>query len=50
VNAQSTFDPKADLQADFLRFSADVMKANQPIIQFLRAFGGRKGQRPLRSH
>jgi aryl-alcohol dehydrogenase-like predicted oxidoreductase len=50
VNAQSTFDPKADLQADFLRFSADVMKANQPIIQFLRAFGEKKGQRPLRSH
>jgi aryl-alcohol dehydrogenase-like predicted oxidoreductase len=46
VNAQSTFDPKTDLRADFPRFSADVMKANQPIIEFLRAFGEKKGATP----
>jgi aryl-alcohol dehydrogenase-like predicted oxidoreductase len=46
VKAQSTFDPKADLRADFPRFRADVMKANQPIIEFLKAFGEKKGATP----
>jgi aryl-alcohol dehydrogenase-like predicted oxidoreductase len=46
LNTQSTFDPKADLRADFPRFSPDVMKANQPILEFLKAFGERKGATP----
>ena len=46
LNAQSTFDPKADLRADFPRFSSEVMKANQPIIGFLKAFGEKKGATP----
>lgn len=46
LNARSTFDPKADLRADFPRFSAEVMKANQPIIEFLKAFGEKKGATP----
>ena len=46
VNAQSTFDPKNDLRATFPRFSPMVMKNNQPIIEFLRTFGARKGATP----
>ncbi|MDF3887608.1 aldo/keto reductase [Cupriavidus basilensis] len=42
-NAQSAFHPKADLRADFTRFSPGVMKANQPILEFLKAFGQKKG-------
>ena len=40
------FDPKTDLRADFPRFSPEVMTANQPIIEFLRAFGAKKGATP----
>src|SRR5688500_15465772 len=43
VNAQSTFDPKNDLRATFPRFSPMVMTNNQPIIEFLRTFGAKKG-------
>ncbi len=46
VNAQSTFDPKTDLRAEFPRFSPMVMKNNQPIIEFLTTFGARKGATP----
>ena len=43
VNAQSTLDPKNDLRATFPRFSPMVMKNNQPIIEFLKTFGAKKG-------
>ena len=43
VNAQSSFDPKNDLRATFPRFSPMVMKNNQPIIEFLKTFGKKKG-------
>jgi aryl-alcohol dehydrogenase-like predicted oxidoreductase len=43
VNAQSSMDPKNDLRATFPRFSAIVMKNNQPIIEILTAFGAKKG-------
>lgn len=46
VNAQSTFDPKNDLRATFPRFSPIVMKNNQPIIEFLTAFGAKRGATP----
>lgn len=46
VNAQSTFDPKNDLRATFPRFSAIVMKNNQPIIEFLTTFGAKRGATP----
>ena len=39
-------DPKNDLRADFPRFSPMVMKNNQPIIEFLRTFGAKKGATP----
>lgn len=43
VDAQAAFDPKNDLRATFPRFSPIVMRNNQPIIDFLRAFGKKKG-------
>jgi aryl-alcohol dehydrogenase-like predicted oxidoreductase len=43
VNAQSHFDPKTDLRATFPRFSPMVMKNNQPIIEFLKTFGSKRG-------
>ena len=46
LDARSTFDPKTDLRADFPRFSPEVMTANQPIIEFLKTFGAKKGATP----
>ncbi|MGE8063185.1 aldo/keto reductase [Pseudomonas sp. NPDC089547] len=46
LNAQSNFDAKADLRKHFTRFSAEAMKANQPIIAFLKSFGEKKGATP----
>ncbi len=43
LNAQAGFDGKTDLRKTFPRFSAEVMKANQPILDFLKAFGEKKG-------
>jgi aryl-alcohol dehydrogenase-like predicted oxidoreductase len=43
VTVQSTMDPKNDLRATFPRFSPIVMTNNQPIIDFLKAFGAKKG-------
>ena len=39
-------DPKNDLRATFPRFSPIVMTNNQPIIEFLRTFGAKKGATP----
>src|SRR4051812_20056609 len=43
VTVQSTMDPKNDLRATFPRFSPIVMTNNHPIIDFLKAFGAKKG-------
>jgi len=43
VNAQSSMDPKNDLRATFPRFSPMVMTNNQPIIEYLKKFGAKKG-------
>src|SRR5918993_5386402 len=43
VDVQATLDPKNDLRATFPRFSPIVMRNNQPIIEFLREFGRKKG-------
>ncbi len=43
LDAQANFDGKTDLRKTFPRFSAEVMKANQPILDFLEAFGEKKG-------
>lgn len=46
LDAQANFDGKTDLRKTFPRFSAEVMKANQPILDFLKAFGEKKGATP----
>lgn len=46
LNARSTFDPQTDLRAGFPRFSSEVMRANQPIIESLKALGENKGATP----
>jgi aryl-alcohol dehydrogenase-like predicted oxidoreductase len=46
ANAQASFDPKTDLRATFPRFSPMVMTNNQPIVEFLRTFGAKKGATP----
>jgi aryl-alcohol dehydrogenase-like predicted oxidoreductase len=43
LNAQDGFDGATDLRKTFPRFSRDVMQANQPILDFLKAFGEKKG-------
>ncbi|MFV0371919.1 MAG: aldo/keto reductase [Azonexus sp.] len=43
LDAQAKFDGKTDLRKTFPRFSAEVMQANQPILDFLKAFGEKKG-------
>jgi aryl-alcohol dehydrogenase-like predicted oxidoreductase len=43
LDAQARFDDKTDLRKTFPRFSAEVMKSNQTILDFLRAFGEKKG-------
>lgn len=43
LDSQAKFDGKTDLRKTFPRFSRDVMKANQPILDFLKAFGEKKG-------
>lgn len=43
VDVQAGFDEKTDLRKGFPRFSPEVMKANQPILDFLQALGEKKG-------
>jgi aryl-alcohol dehydrogenase-like predicted oxidoreductase len=43
LDAQAKFDGKTDLRKTFPRFSREIMQANQPILDFLRAFGEKKG-------
>ena len=43
LNAQDGFDAATDLRKTFPRFSRDVMQANQPVLDFLKAFGEQKG-------
>lgn len=43
LNAQAGFDGTTDLRKTFPRFSREVMQANQPILDFLKAFGEKKG-------
>ncbi|ABF88271.1 oxidoreductase, aldo/keto reductase family [Myxococcus xanthus DK 1622] len=43
LDAQARFDAKTDLRKTFPRFSREVMQANQSILDFLKAFGEKKG-------
>ncbi len=43
LEAQASFDAKTDLRKTFPRFSSQVIKANQPLLDFLKTFGEKKG-------
>ena len=43
LNMQTGLDGTTDLRSTFPRFSREVMQANQPILDFLKAFGEKKG-------
>lgn len=43
LNVQASFDEKLDLRKGFHRFEEDVMRANQPILDFLQTFAEKKG-------
>jgi aryl-alcohol dehydrogenase-like predicted oxidoreductase len=43
LDAQANFDGEMDLRKTFPRFRREVMQANQPILDFLKAFGEKKG-------
>ena len=42
-DVQAGLDGKTDLRKTFTRFSREVMKANLPILDFLKEFGEKKG-------
>lgn len=46
LNDGTVFDPKADLRSGFDRFSADNLRANQPIVNWLKQFADKKGATP----
>jgi aryl-alcohol dehydrogenase-like predicted oxidoreductase len=43
LDAQARFEGATDLRKTFPRFSREVMRANQPILDFLNAFAEKKG-------
>jgi aryl-alcohol dehydrogenase-like predicted oxidoreductase len=43
LDAQARFDAATDLRKTFPRFSREAMQANRPILDFLTAFGEKKG-------
>ncbi len=46
VDAQASFDANTDLHHDFGRFTPASIRANQPVIEFLKAFGEKKDATP----
>ncbi len=42
LKAEAVFDPKTDMRAGFPRFSAEVIRANEPIIALLKEVGAAK--------
>ncbi|HTY87499.1 MAG TPA: aldo/keto reductase [Candidatus Acidoferrum sp.] len=46
VNAATPFDAATDLRASFPRFTAESMKANQPVLDFLNTFAKHKKATP----
>jgi len=46
VDATMTFDSTSDLRATFPRFTPEAIKANQPVVDLLRAVAKRKSATP----
>ena len=46
IDAHTKLDPKSDLRSTFDRFSPENIKANMPIVEFLRRFAAKKNATP----
>ena len=46
IDRNATFDPNADMRSVFPRFTADVITANQPVIDLLKELAEKKGATP----
>lgn len=46
INANTKFDPKADLRSTFDRFSPENMAANMPVVDLLKRFAQKKDATP----
>jgi aryl-alcohol dehydrogenase-like predicted oxidoreductase len=46
IDRNATFDPNADMRSAFPRFTADVITANQPVIDLLKELAEKKGATP----
>lgn len=46
IDANTKFDPKADLRSTFDRFSPENMAANMPVVDLLKRFAQRKNATP----
>jgi len=46
INAETKFDPKADLRGGFDRFSSENIAANTPIVDLLKRFAEKKNATP----
>ena len=46
MDGRTKLDPKTDLRSTFTRFSPENLAANQPIVELLKQFAGKKGATP----
>jgi aryl-alcohol dehydrogenase-like predicted oxidoreductase len=46
IDARTQLDPKKDLRSGFDRFQPDVLAANQPVVDLLKQFAGKKNATP----
>ena len=46
IDANTKLDPKTDLRTTFDRFSPENIKANMPIVEFLKRFAAKKNATP----
>jgi aryl-alcohol dehydrogenase-like predicted oxidoreductase len=46
IDARSQFDPQKDLRSGFDRFTPEAIAANQPVVDWLRDFAGKKNATP----
>jgi aryl-alcohol dehydrogenase-like predicted oxidoreductase len=46
IDARTHFDPQKDLRSGFDRFKPEAIAANQPVVDLLRQFAGKKNATP----
>ena len=47
IDPDTRFEAGTDLRANFPRFTPEAMKANQPVVEMLRAVAAKKGATPV---